>query len=740
MMKKNYTYSLECAQSYSAKDATENDVNHAFDDDWARGEYIILDRSDGFFIQAAGEIDDEDYVIEYNENDQIFRANGEFNKEEVRQTFLAFINEDPTWRTRHNWRKLKFDQGCFGMILILLLILLTFTSITNAETLPPLLDGKAPQTLKELWASFNPQAEPLETEILKEWEGDGVVYRVLRYRVGIFKGKKAKLAAIYGFPKGKKNLPGLVQIHGGGQSAHTNAVLTNAKRGYATISLAWAGRISTPYYNVGSKEVQLYWDDKKDDPAYRVTTDWGAVDAYHAPGKSKHNVFVSVVPQDLTLDKIDSPRNNGWFLCALAARRALTFLEQQPEVDKNRLGVYGHSMGGKLTVLTSIDSRVKVAAPSCGGISDRGNQHPLFDPALGDAAYLKKISCPIIFLSPANDFHGRITDIPRALNEIQSKDWRITASPHSNHQDLAQFEVATQLWFDHYLKGTFTFPATPKTSLSLIQKDGVPTLYIEPDPSKKILGVDVFYSQQGKIKETRFDFQNTVHRFWHHASTRQDNNRWSSSIPLSTVDQPLMAYANVLYDLDEPVTGAGYYYGVYTANNFNVSSILHVVTPEDLKTKGVQATLKPSLVIEDFKGDWDKEWFTYRGHEWPRSTHKIYDDTYKAPEGAQLILEARSEKPNSLVLVIDDNYKILELEGGQKWQSFNLKPEDLKNLEGEVFSSWKDIKRLKLGFHERIRPKRGSSLPSKMVGQRWKGADPEFKILRWDKCSARSFR
>ena len=51
-----------------------------------------------------------------------------------------------------------------------------------------------------------------------------------------------------------------------------------------------------------------------------------------------------------------------------------------------RLGVYGHSMGGKLTVATTgTDKRVKAAAPSCGGISDRYNANPLYNATVGDA-------------------------------------------------------------------------------------------------------------------------------------------------------------------------------------------------------------------------------------------------------------------------------------------------------------------------------------------------------------------
>ena len=120
------------------------------------------------------------------------------------------------------------------------------------------------------------------------------------------------------------------------------------------------------------------------DPAYRVTTDWGALDGYHAHGRNSGNVFPSAKAAEWTLDSVESPRNSGWFLCALAARRALTFLEHQPEVDSERLGIYGHSMGGKLTVMAAVDSRVKAAAPSCGGISDRYNESELFNSTIGD--------------------------------------------------------------------------------------------------------------------------------------------------------------------------------------------------------------------------------------------------------------------------------------------------------------------------------------------------------------------
>ena len=72
----------------------------------------------------------------------------------------------------------------------------------GAETLPPLQDGKVPQNLEELWGGFDPRKEPILGEVTKEWESDGVVCRVIRYRVGIFKGQPATVAAFYAAPFG----------------------------------------------------------------------------------------------------------------------------------------------------------------------------------------------------------------------------------------------------------------------------------------------------------------------------------------------------------------------------------------------------------------------------------------------------------------------------------------------------------------------------------------------------------
>ena len=601
----------------------------------------------------------------------------------------------------------------------------------EAETFPPLQGDVAPADFDTMWAGIDPLAEPLETEAVKEWEQDGVVLRVVRFRIGVFKGKKSLLAGIYGFPKNTAgNLPGLLQIHGGGQFADARAVITNAKRGYATLSIAWAGRINATGYKVDRDIVKLFWADETSDPKYKLTTDWGALDAYHAPCRNSKNSFARLEPAEWTIDKVVSPRNSPWFLAAFAARRGLTFLEQQPEVDKNRLGVYGHSMGGKLTVLTSVDKRVKAAAPSCGGISHRDEPGAMFKNTISDSASLKHISCPIIFLSPANDFHGRIGDLPTAIAEIKSEQWRVTCSPHGSHQDTAEYEVATQLWFDQYLQDRFEFPLTPKTTLEIDKETGVPNFLIQPDASRAFDRIDVFYTQDGLANETPKERNITKNRFWHYASATKTDAGWQASLPVGDVEKPLWAYANVTYPLEKPVLGAGYYYSTYTADKFNLSSLVQIRTPKELQSAGCKATLKPMTLIEDFASGWEKEWFTYKPRQWRRSTHKVFSPLWQAPSKAELVFDVRCEQPNKLVVLLDEHASEVDIPAGDQWQTVRLSPSQFTDQANEPLQSWENLKTLSLSPSEKL--KSTDRKNPRVVGQAWNGADPEFRNMRWE--------
>ena len=607
----------------------------------------------------------------------------------------------------------------------------------RSESLP-LYNHETPfNSVDTMWQGYNPRLENLETEILKEWEQDDVILRVIRYRIGEFKGKRAMMAGVYGFPKGAQTVPGLLQVHGGGQYADHRAVFSNAKRGYATLSIAWAGRISAPGYSVAPNEVKLFWAGKSDDPKYKLTTDWGALDAYHAPSRNGKDAFSSIPVAEWTLDPVLSPRNNSWFLVTLAGRRGLTFLERQPEVDGEKLGVYGHSMGGKLTVMIAgADERVKAAVPSCGGISDRYSVNELHSATVSDPPSLRRVSCPIFFLSPANDFHGRINDLEKAVGEIQTKDWRVSCSPHHNHQDTPPYEVATQIWFDQHLKATFKAPKTPQAEI-ILKQGMLPQFSVRPDPNRKVRSVEIYFTQQGILQEpggTKDDSRNTKHRFWKFIEPQKDSNSvvWLADLPIFSVERPVWAYANVLYDLEDTIVGAGYYYGTYETKTLNLSSLLQVISPDKLSNSGTSLPKARDFMIEGFNASWRKDWFAYNSNKWGVRTNKLYEPRYSAPgPTSRLSLEVSTEMTNKMVLWLDGYGVEFKVLGSGTWQRFSFPLSALKNGEGKSLPSWSGVRELRLDDVEKLELPRGSKGSAVKIGSPWVGEPPEFRNLRW---------
>jgi hypothetical protein len=399
-------------------------------------------------------------------------------------------------------------------------------------------------------------------------------------------------------------------------------------------------------------------------------------------------------------------------------------------VDGEKLGVYGHSMGGKLTVLTAgSDKRVKAAAPSCGGISDRYSLSPLHLATVSDPPSLKKISCPIVFLSPSNDFHGRINDLETAITEISAKEWRISCSPHHNHQDTPEYEVLTQLWFDRHLKNSFSFPKTPMLKLTLA-KGEIPKVTLDIDEDK-MEEVDIFYTQQGQVDGKKDNSTNTKNRFWHHAKASKFKGHWVAQLPIFSSESPLWVYGNVTYKLPSPVSGAGYYYGEYTSDRFVLSSLMKTVSPSQMKASQILTSMKPQQMIEDFKDDWKKEWFTYKPKNWGLSTHKIYHPVWKAPLNAKLSFEVFAEEANRVVVSIDSYATEVVIERGGRFTKFELQSSAFINAEGQALQGWNGIKELRLSEAEILRPGRGSDAEPKKLGGSWKGKAPEFRNLRW---------
>ncbi|MBA4186946.1 MAG: hypothetical protein C0467_02905 [Planctomycetaceae bacterium] len=605
------------------------------------------------------------------------------------------------------------------------------------DTLPPLKNKQGPQTVDELWAGYDPQKEPLEVEVLKEWEEDGLVCRLVRYQVGVFKGAPSKVAAFFAVPKGGTKLPALLSMHGGGGSAGLDGVVTDARRGYASISINWGGN----KLNFGRK--QMTYDGPQ--------TDWGKLDATHPPQRNKSNHFAgSLTPDEFTIDSVESPRNSNWFLVLMAARRAITFLEKQPEVDPTRIGVSGHSMGGKLTTnLAGIDNRVKAAVPSCGGSGNilesqtdlpgcvKTKPTAIELACISDNAYIPKITCPILWLSPTNDFHAALDNMAWNWRNLPDDRVRFSISPHLNHHHTNEHGITQYLWFEEHLKGAFKMPRTPQLVLDLKTGDGVPAVTVTPDDSMPVRRVDIYYSIDSHV----------LSRFWRDARAVKVGKEWKATCPVMSVDQPIFVFANVVYETPAKYRKLANVPGQDNTETFAISSRELSAPPANLKASGIKATDKPERMIDDGSRGW-QDWYRLNwGHPplWHASTRKLRDIKWRGPDGATLQFEIKSQTDSTLVIQIASNawgayapgkpavdYTVVkELKGSQDWQTVSVSLKELVATDPKVttpLANWQSVTEFSISPSG---PSVKDGQKVKVSGKAWQGPR-EIRNLRWE--------
>ncbi|MFP6737857.1 MAG: acetylxylan esterase [Planctomycetota bacterium] len=577
-----------------------------------------------------------------------------------------------------------------------------------------------PRSVQALWADVDPARELLDIRLVRRWEEEGLVLSYLTFHIGTFKGRASRIAAFYGYPADARQLPGLLHLHGGGQRAFLHEVRYYARRGYACLSINWGGR---------EMEGAMAGD---------PNTDWGAVD----PTQKNVPGYSNLLPGEKYLDKFQSPRNNNWYLLTIAGRRGLTFLERQPVVDRERLGVYGHSMGGNLTVyVAGTDDRVRVAAPSVGGQGFRtiswellpgqrrkvpNGDVELYRETLGFQSYAPRIRAPLLWLSSTNDFHGIMDDTCRTGALIPHKAVRYSFAPHLNHRFTPEFAVTRPLWLDQHLKKGMSLPEMPAVSLLL---ETIPEFRVTPGRSHPVERVEIMYSVDPDPRA----------RFWRTANGSRQGGTWTAELPILSVNQPLFAFANIYYRLAKPVEVQF----ARPTSTFAISSLMKTASPPELKSRGVMATDKPLRLIDDFSRGF-QDWYLLSAdnpHHWQFWTRKITDPKWRGGAGEHLALEVRTEKPNDLVLVITENFfrgyrgprkgdsvAVVKLPGGEGWHQVSLRPGDFIHQQKRTpLESWElaDL----LGFRAYYGERGGKVLGS----SRWAGGRPEFRNLRWVK-------
>ncbi len=279
-----------------------------------------------------------------------------------------------------------------------------------------------------------------------------------------------RIYAIYAAPAGIGPHPAVLCLHGGLDRAQLNRVLAFARAGYACLAFDW-----------------LPLNDKSTAAQTPLRTVYGNLD-YNDWGR----MF-----SDIGADG----KRSLIYRAIIAARRSITWLGQQKEVDASRIGVEGHSWGGYLAqLLAGVEPRVKAVVTSAaagswqrryneserrpaplgtlpplvetsvadGGVADvyfNGERDAIVDGhRFGDlspkamaawtqrydpASYAANIQAPILVRLGASDFFASIDGLADYYPKIRAPK-TLQLLPAGNHT-FADTETRVQ-WFDAWLK------------------------------------------------------------------------------------------------------------------------------------------------------------------------------------------------------------------------------------------------------------------------------------------------
>jgi len=305
-----------------------------------------------------------------------------------------------------------------------------------------------------------------------------------------------------------KPVPALVMIHGGGGHSDTPGALWAAQTfKCAVIHVDWSGD--------------------------------------SIPGPLHYTKWRSGSPSPSTMTP--SARANLLYHIVLALHRALDFMSEQPEVDMSKVGAFGGSWGGYLSLmLAGTDSRVGCVMSTFGaggwekshsGLSKSIEQLPKDQKAqwfeLFDAmSYAKQTKAAVLMSTSANDHYFWLGGLMEHYRKLQGKK-HLVIVPNGDHGTGGpRWADAAWPWVQQYFEGKDEFPEVVPGSL---HRKG--NTYSWTAHSKKPIKNAILYFSPGNL-----DWPS---RYWIEVPAHKQDNKWEAALPTEFTAMTGEAYATV---------------------------------------------------------------------------------------------------------------------------------------------------------------------------------------------------
>src|SRR5260370_9803996 len=184
---------------------------------------------------------------------------------------------------------------------------------------------------RAIWKDYDPNKGDFKEEIIKQETQNGIYYRE-SYISAYVLNEEIRVYCKYSVKQGLTNAPGLLDVHG--WTGMPNISQEYVNDGWAVMAHDYCGRI----------------DNRKDYTKYPESLRYGNMDQNAGP------VIHASTPDGKS---ITDPKRTSEYLWYALQRRVLSYLEQQKEVDKTRLGAKGYSYGGTLIWALGTDPRLR---------------------------------------------------------------------------------------------------------------------------------------------------------------------------------------------------------------------------------------------------------------------------------------------------------------------------------------------------------------------------------------------
>ena len=577
-------------------------------------------------------------------------------------------------------------------------------------------------TIQQMAAEYDPRKEPLEIEMIKEWDEGNVHYEQLYFTGEIVDGVKTRIYAYRGAPKSGSKLPGVLYCHGGGQTAYLHWVRFWATRGYVCVSFDFSGDTN-----------------KNGLPEYRREhfTRWGEPVEKMMTGAGKPATGFA-------------PKYDSWYHFVAAARRSLTLLENYPRMNPDKIGAYGVSAGGYMCwLLAAQDKRVKTIVPIYGaGAFARdadGKRRPItadseaaqFREAPGNPVfYAPLVTVPTFYMTATNDGSFNLDHSFDTIDRTPAKTLRLLYTPRNSHHMEPPESPSLPKWMEWQLKGKGEpWPETPRIEVTAGR---VPKILTHPARTGEIKSVSVYYCLNNSW---------ALSRFWRDGQhLKRQGDVYVAEAPFMNPGDTIYAFANIAYKSGMVLSSRIVF--ADTASMTDAKPTLqHQALIDTMETprhwNWVPAYPDPKLYesyFRQWKGPAGEKAFTVRPFECDNppfvtkegivkynfGTLKIGDPQWGALQGdkALLIDCYVPMAPIELSVHLGANAKRAgsrdftakpPIPQGSDWVTLRMEQSDFKDAEGKPMSGWENLQFLNI---------LGTSTTEKT---------PVFRNARWDR-------